>query len=136
LNDYKTRIIQIKNLLSTQDYILLAYLYGSVARGETHKFSDIDIAVFLKEPVMANYKRLLAKVAPFDTRETIIDIRLLNNAPPLFRYNVIKDGILLINRDEKLREAFVYKTLIEALDIKESIERYQKERLEAFLNAI
>ena len=136
MSGYKKRILEIKNVLETQDYILLAYLYGSVARGEAHKFSDIDIAVFLKKPVTENYKRLLAKVAPLDTKDTVIDIRLLNNAPPLFRYNVIKDGILLINRDEKLREAFVYKTLIEALDIKESIERYRKERLEAFLNAV
>ena len=136
MSNYKPQITQMKKLLDSQDYVLLAYLYGSVARGEAHKFSDIDIAVYLKDPVMDTYKKLLAKVAPFDTKDIIIDVRLLNNAPPLFRYNVIREGVLLVNKDENFRTLFVYKTLTEALDIKESIKHYRKERVEAFLNAI
>lgn len=38
--------------------VIFAYLYGSVARGDTHKFSDIDIAVFFREPVTENYNKL------------------------------------------------------------------------------
>jgi len=122
-----------KNILKKEDYVVFAYLYGSIARGESHKYSDVDLAVFLKEP-LKNYRKLLYLITLIKLRGVEIDVRVLNNAPPLFRYNVIKEGIILVDKDTKLREEFVYRTLVEALDIKESIEYYRKRRLEASID--
>jgi len=100
--------------LARFDNIVFAYLYGSFARGEHHRFSDIDIAIYQREYSVENYLDVLASI-DIDGRE--IDLRILNNAPPLFRYRVIKEGILLFCKDQKLHENFVFWTLIEALEL-------------------
>ena len=40
---------RIKGILTKDEDITFAYLYGSFAWGITHKASDIDIAVYLKD---------------------------------------------------------------------------------------
>lgn len=110
----------IKSTLLAFDDILFAYLYGSFARGNKHKFSDIDIAVYLRNP---NAKRYLNILGALEIKGREIDLRILNNSPPLFRYRVIKDGILLFCRDEKLYEEFVFRTLIEALEYIDTFRR-------------
>ncbi|MGQ4915431.1 MAG: type VII toxin-antitoxin system MntA family adenylyltransferase antitoxin [Candidatus Asgardarchaeia archaeon] len=127
-------IKKLKSILKEDNSIIFAYLYGSVARGKEHKFSDIDIAIFFKPPVDKNYRRFLSKIVSIEEKDKEIDVCVLNESPPLLRYNVIRDGILLVDKDPKLREEFVYRTLIEALDFKEVIKRYRKMRLEMFLN--
>ncbi|MEX0569616.1 MAG: nucleotidyltransferase domain-containing protein [Candidatus Njordarchaeota archaeon] len=102
------------------DDIIFAYLYGSLAKGNYHKFSDVDVAVYLKRPSAKVYLDILGSIE-IDGVE--VDLKILNDAPPIFRYRVIKDGILLLCRDEALHENFVFHTLIEALEF---IEVYRK----------
>jgi len=59
----------------------------------------------------------------------------MNLMPPLLRYHIIKEGKILVEKDRTLREKIVFLTLVEALDIKDSIERYRKDRLERILDA-
>jgi len=122
----------VSKALEKQCNVLFAYLYGSYARGEAHKFSDLDVAVYLKEFTIKNYLDLFSVIPTSVNVE--IDLRALNNAPPLFRYRVIKEGRLLFVKDKKALEKFVYETLIEALEIKETISSIERERIKRFLN--
>ena len=125
----RERILEeIKRSLIKIDDIIFAYVYGSFARGETHSFSDIDIAVYLKNPSAKAYLNILSCL-PLLNKE--IDVRILNNAPPIFRYNVLKDGILLFCHDWKIHEKFVFETLVEALDIMEAIKKIVWEKIES-----
>jgi len=40
---------EIKSLLSTQDEVEFAYLFGSYSKGEHTDKSDVNIAVYLKD---------------------------------------------------------------------------------------
>ena len=102
------------NILMDFDNVVFAYLYGSFARGEYHKFSDIDVAIYQKKHDTEEYLGILASIN-IEGRE--IDLRILNNASPFFRYKVIKEGILLFCKDKKLHEDFVFRTLVEALEL-------------------
>ncbi len=104
----------ITKILLKFDNVVFAYLYGSFARREYHRFSDIDVAVYQKKCDMEEYLKILAFMR-IDGRE--VDLRILNNAPPFFRYKVIKEGILLFCRDERLHENFIFQTLMEALEL-------------------
>jgi len=125
-------LLLIKKFLRGHKEVVFAYLHGSYARNEEHPFSDIDIAVYLRENSFDVYMDLLGKF-PEVGRE--IDLRVLNDAPPLFKYKVIKEGKLLVNKDPELLKQFIYETLIEALEIKDIIEDMRKRRIERLLNA-
>jgi len=114
--------------------VVFAYVYGSHARGEASRFSDLDVAVFLKDSEHESYMELLSTLPVDEGVE--LDVRVLNNAPPLFRYNVIREGTLLFVKDKKVHEEFVYNTLVSALELKETLTRMRKERLERILDAL
>jgi len=127
MNNRSVETINIEELVESLtrallkfDDIVIAYLCGSFARGEYHKFSDVDIAIYLKKTSAKIYLDILGAIK-IDGLE--IDLKILNDAPPLFRYRVIKEGILLLCRDEKLHENFVFHTLVEALEF---IEDFRK----------
>ena len=114
--------------------VVFAYVYGSHARGEASRFSDLDVAVFLKDSGHESYMELLSTLPVDEGVE--FDVRVLNNAPPLFKYNVIREGTLLFVKDKKVHEEFVYNTLVSALELKETLTRMRKETLERILDAL
>lgn len=110
---------QLKKIFGEND-VLLAYLFGSSARGVEGPMSDIDIGILLKEPLSraeAFDKRIFFtyKLASlFHTNK--IDIIILNVATPEIKFNVIKDGKVIYNRDEKSRINFEMRTMSEYFD--------------------
>ncbi len=110
----------------------LAYLFGSVARNQYNKESDIDIAI--------KFKNKYSKMDEIFIRGEIIDIGKayfkrnvdivsLDNAPIALKYEIIKDGILLIDCYERvsiesliIREYFDFKYFSDIYD-KEIIKR-------------
>ena len=83
----------------------LAYLFGSVARGDDGANSDIDVAVWLADEVGlvelgALCERLSAAVGG---KVDVVDLR---SAPPLLCWQVVTDGEPLLVRDPLLRFDF------------------------------
>ena len=107
----------IKNVheaLSEVEDLIVAYVFGSAATGKEHAFSDIDVAILLKEPSIDKTMKihsLLTKQLG-DKVETL----LLNLAPPYLQYQVIKNGIRVLTKDENARITFEAKALSEGLD--------------------
>lgn len=60
--------------------VVFAYVYGSYARGMAGRFSDLDIAVFLRDSGHQRYMELLSEL-PVDI-DVEVDVRVLNDAPP------------------------------------------------------
>ncbi len=128
---YYKNISDVKEVLSKEDNILFAYLHGSFSN--LVNFGDIDIAVFLKH-VPDNKLDIID--FEFDLGNKIekivlfpIDVRVLNLAPPPFRYSVIKKGLRLVEKDEKKRVDFETITLKEYFDFLPFRKRYFKEAL-------
>jgi uncharacterized protein len=126
--------IKIKKDLSALLYshkeVLFALLHGSFNNKE--KFNDIDLAVFIKEKVGSvllyelNLEAELIKSGLFP-RET--DIRVLNNAPLYFQYNVIKNGSLLFSRNQNAFTDFKEIVIRDYLDFLPHYNEYLKETL-------
>ena len=94
----------ITRVLLENDNILFSYLYGSSARGERHRFSDIDIAVYMRKPSLESYRELLRSLPPSVER---VDLRMLNELPPLLRLRIIAEGRLLFSRGEEALERWM-----------------------------
>jgi|JRYL01.1.fsa_nt_gb predicted nucleotidyltransferase len=97
-----------------------AYLFGSVARGEERRDSDVDIAVVLGRrggPSVADLDRLAhvqQRLAELLHRD--VDLVPLDGAPPDLRHHVLVDGILLSEGDRAARIEFEVATRNEYAD--------------------
>ena len=117
----------IASRLKKRKNIIFAYIFGSFAQEE--KFSDIDIGVFVSEKISQeplNYE--------FDLEEEIqsfthlpVDVRIINHAPLSFVYHVIKEGILIIDKDAGKRADFEGIIFKKYLDFAFFRRRYLKE---------
>jgi len=90
--------------------VRFAYLYGSVARGDAHPGSDVDIAVMFERsvPEEERLRHELALGLAFDARlgGERADVRDLAAMPLILRGRVVTEGALLFSRDEAGRVAF------------------------------
>ena len=100
----------IRDYLSQRPDIVMAFIFGSYARGTAITESDFDIAIYFKpagrgieweEEIF--YKE---EDAIWGTIEKIIGIRtdlvILNRAPSILAYSIIQDGTPLIIKDPAL----------------------------------
>lgn len=103
---------KISDILKAKEYILFAYIFGSFVSDDEVK--DIDVGVFIssvenKSPLKLELK-LEGEIE--DAIHIPVDIRIINNAPSSFIYNVLKGGIVIVDNNKSLRsdfEGLVYK---------------------------
>jgi len=125
-NIQKKEIIdKVIRILKKREEIVFAYLHGSFL---THDFRDIDLAIYLTESKDVLYEVKLGveleKILKFP-----MDVRVLNSAPLTFRFKVIKDGLLLFSKDEKIRCNFEALTISEYHDFSYFRKKYRREVL-------
>lgn len=130
-NKKKQIVAVIKNVLITLPEINFAHLHGSFTGKK--EFGDIDIAVHLKEknlpdPVI-NYEIDL-EIMLEEVSKYPVDVRVLNNAPLSFKYQVIKSGKLLFEDDSDSRVEFQTRTLDFYFDFAPFRKQYLKEVLD------
>ena len=108
--------------LRAEPTVRLAWLFGSRVRGAARAESDVDVAVLVDDAcadgpgaLKDSYFRLIPAMTGA-VRSDLIDLVILNHAPPLLRHRVIRDGVLLYARAEAERVRFVHRTIREYLD--------------------
>ena len=129
-NEYKGKFDIIKSLLTNRDEVMFAYLHGSF-QNKTN-FGDVDVALYLTG---VPEKGFLQYELDFEQEmEAVIklpvDIRVLNNAPPSFKYSAIKNGIRLVDSDEDARVEFETTTFKLYFDFLPYRQQYLREALE------
>lgn len=111
--------------------VVSAFLFGSQAKEKTGSLSDIDIAVFLDERVPREKYfdvklHLLGELMDLLKRNDI-DLVILNEAPPLLSYRVLKEGVLIFCQDKKKLLENEVRTVLRYLDWKPFLEKYTEE---------
>jgi hypothetical protein len=94
-------------VLEKQSTIELAYVFGSVARGDPDETSDVDVAVLADRELDLGELSLLAeelgRALDFDRRVDLVDLRA---ASPTLVHEVVRDGIRLVVRSDEVRFDF------------------------------
>lgn len=120
---------KITAVLKRRDEIEFAYLHGSFLEGD---FRDIDLAIYLNkskaEKDVLGYELTLERELE-NIVNIPVDVRVLNDAPLSFRFNVIKGGGLLFSRDEMTRCEFESLTFVKHHDFKFYRDTYRREVL-------
>ena len=85
--------------------ITFAYLFGSQARGDAREDSDVDLAVHGRPSGWSLFRDSLGALGErFATGQ--VHLTLLADAPPGLVYRVLRDGLLLLDRDPVARVRF------------------------------
>lgn len=107
-------LIKTKKALKKEG-VVLCYLFGSFARGDEHKESDIDIAVLFNKSVKEdNFLEKEGKLISFfsnifEKRE--INLVNLEIASPLLKQNVVMEGKLIYSKSKDEEILFQINTL-------------------------
>jgi hypothetical protein len=114
--------------LSNRPEILFALLYGSAA--EDLPFRDLDIGLFVNRTMVSTAADLDYGFTLADELEKVVsypvEVRVINDAPLGFRYNVSR-GIALVVNDEQIFYNFLERTWDEFLDFQPVAMQYLKE---------
>lgn len=108
--------------------IIAAYLFGSVARGTAGARSDVDAAVLYAAPPPATLEGL-----PLDLEGRIeqlvnrpAQVIVLNTAPVGLVHRVLRDGVLVLDRDPSARIRFEVRARNEFFDLQPILARYRR----------
>jgi predicted nucleotidyltransferase len=125
----KLIISEIVKALKSHQEISFAYLHGSFAKG--NNFKDIDIALYLKSlpSSLLDYELKMETELSAVTGGYIVDVRILNVSPLSFRYNVVKDGLILFAQDDDERSNFQEITMSMYFDFEPYRKLYLREAL-------
>lgn len=117
----KTNIDSLNKKLSyffeKQVDISLAFLFGSIAEGKNHSFSDIDIGVYYRKiKPMKRHLQLINDICSLLETDNV-DVVNMNEASPLIVHDILSYGKLLLCRNDNLYAQLRLKALREYDDI-------------------
>jgi predicted nucleotidyltransferase len=98
-----TLLATLRACLEPREEVLEAYLFGSAATGSAQAHSDVDVAVYLREPRPPaspfGYVADLTTALMRGLGVNRVDVVVLNDAPPLLYHRVLRDGVRILARD-------------------------------------
>ncbi len=124
-----TDIIQALTAYFAQsgDGLVCAYLFGSHARGTAREGSDVDIGVVYIDGQPSD------PLAPLDLAGRLeaalgreVDLVHLNRAPVDLVHRVLRDGVLILDRDPHARARFEVRARNEYFDLKPILDEYRR----------
>jgi uncharacterized protein len=110
--------------------IVAAWLFGSRARGTHQPDSDVDVAVLLRsrpttlEMLPLDLAADLEKALDLD-----VDAVALNDASPDLIHRVLRDGVVVCDRDRAARLAFEVAARNEYFDLEPARRLYRRARV-------
>jgi len=109
--------VELKKFFEKNYDILLAFVFGSVAKGRERDESDIDIAIlFSKSPSFDASFKIKDEISDILKKE--VDLAILNDTSPILGMQVLKYGKLLFERNKGEYSKFFVKTMNFYYDLK------------------
>jgi len=119
----------LKEVLEKDEDVLFAYLYGSYGYGFAHLESDVDIALYLKHSDIKGFiekEKRLTSILVTELHTDKIDLRILNVSPILLQYEILKEGIPILIRDESEKVDFETRVMNRFFELKPHLDEYQQ----------
>ncbi len=129
---------EIEKILSNESEIEFAILFGSCARNEETKLSDIDIAIYQKN----KKPKYEAKVYEIEVEAKLteriptrrFDVRSLNDAPIVVVGKIINEGKIIFTRDSSFLTDYIVQNRLKYMDYMIVYKPLFEQRYEEMLN--
>lgn len=105
--------------METRDDLVAAWVFGSVARGTARADSDVDVAVLRGRPSTGTLDDLATELGVELERAVgrEVDLVVLDEADADLVHRVLRDGVLVRDRDRARRIAFEVRKRHEYFDL-------------------
>jgi predicted nucleotidyltransferase len=112
--------VNIKSVLEDNNNIVFAFLFGSIVRNKMHYSSDIDIGIYFKnKPALFEIGNLNLKIEEaVNHKIDLVELNYLDKNDPVLAYNILSEGILIVNNDIKIFNDYKKSVLLKYLDFK------------------
>lgn len=125
---------KISDILSANPLVIFSYIFGSRVKGYANERSDWDIAVYLEKPPEELHRwpafELEAEVSR--ALKENVQVTFLNDIDsPVLGFEIVKDGILVADKNPPLRMEFENRILRQYHDWQYFLNRHKEaERIE------
>ncbi|MCL5981597.1 MAG: nucleotidyltransferase domain-containing protein [Firmicutes bacterium] len=116
---------EIQNILAyfgKRKEVVTLFLFGTFATPKEKRHSDIDLAVLLDPGELKGQNSEVFKAEYYNASPSFslrsLDIVVLNTAPASLKYEILKTGSILMDRNPDVRRYFTALTLQEYFDYK------------------
>ena len=118
----------VSEVIERDARVVVAYLFGSHARGEARPGSDVDVGVLLVDDGPARLGGPRDDLARALERSlgVPVDVVDLDRAPADLVHRVLRDGDLVLERDPVRRVRFEVKRRAEYLDLKPYLDAHRE----------
>ncbi len=106
---------RLRQTVASLPEVRLAVLFGSTARGKAGPRSDVDVGVLLDPDTPEARSRVEVELGRAVSGRDI-DVIFLKNAPPLLRFEIAKDGVVLRQDEDGLWTDFKARAMIDWWD--------------------
>jgi predicted nucleotidyltransferase len=117
---------RLRQELTSDAAVCLAYLFGSYAKGRQMAESDVDVGVFFYEPWDGEDRQRVWRRVEIITGLPV-DLLVINDAPPLTAAAAM-EGLALIVKDTYIEIETWLAVSREAMDFAEFLESFWEER--------
>ncbi len=130
----KKIVDKLTGYFSGRKEVTFAYLFGSHAKNDAGKLSDIDVAVHLDDKISENRRfhirlELIGDVIGILGTDKL-DLVVLNDIPFSLSFRVVRDGKMLCCKDELKKIRFEARVMDMYFDQKYYIDRHAELSLE------
>lgn len=119
----------LEPVFSSTAQVLSAILFGSLATGDCTGKSDVDIAVYVKDPGVFSFRDRLALHGNCcrALRRNDVDLVVMNQLANLILLeNIIRQGKVIYSIDDNELDFFIVKKLHQAIDFRLQRDRAMK----------
>jgi len=111
----KEKITDVSEYLKRHPQIIFAYLFGGLTKAKPAPLSDVDIAIYVREPQKIRYLDLFTKITNILGTDEL-DLVILNRAPLSLCGRILLSRKLLVDKEPFLRHRYESVTLRKFFD--------------------